>query len=240
MNKIKKIINTINILLIDDFHLRFELKSTLQSLGFEVCKIITKPTKAINAVRDYLPDIVAIHLDLNFKENRNLGKEIWNKFKIPIVYLVTKHDDEKIKKTLSSEPYGFFYLGASKYDFKVNLENIYYKNSFLKTFFNQMFIHEEFVYLEENFKLNIHNFKLYQNNNEINLTNFEKKFFAILINYKDHIVPLKVIYSYIYRDEFFEYGKLRTLIYRLRKKIKYELFKNQPNLGYTLKIISQK
>lgn len=236
MSEIKNIINTINIMLIDDFHLRCKLKKTLEECGFQVCKIVTDPKKAISNVKKYSPDIVAIHLDLNFKENQNLGELIWHKFKIPIVYLVTKHDENKIKKTLSSEPYAFFYLGASKYDFKTNLENIYYKNTFLKTHFKQE-ISLEFLHLQEDFKLDIHNFNLYKKDTKINLTNNEKKPFKIALNYKKDIVPLDVMYSYIYRDELYEYGKLRTLLYRLRKKTKFDLFQNHPKQGYCLKQI---
>lgn len=230
-------IKTINILLIDDFRLRHELESELKSSGFTVCEVVTNPTRAISAVMQHSPDIVAIHLDLNFKGGRNLGEEIWHKFKLPIIYLVTKHNDKKIKQTLSSEPFGFFYLGMPKEGFKANIENVYRNFAFFKTFIKGVKPpKKEFLQLAQEFWLDTHRLELYEKEKKIALTKLEKKLFEITSRYKADVAPLNTIYSYIYRDELFEYGKLRTLIYRLRKKLGFDLFQSYPSKGYKLKV----
>lgn len=221
--------------MIDDYHLRFELKKTLENLGFKVFDIVTSYNDAIKAIKTYQPDIVAINLDLNFKNN-NIGKEIWHKFNCPIVYLVSKHNDEKIKKALQSEPYMFFYKITNDFHLKTNLENTYYKHNFIKNYISKTNTNTKFIMLEHNFKLD-ENRQLYKDNAKINLTKFEQQLFEITL--KHRITPLDIIYSYIYRDDLSEYGKLRTLIYRLRKKLNFDLFENFPKVGYRLKVIEQ-
>lgn len=230
---VKQTIQTISVLMIDDYHLRFELSQMLKELGFFVCDIVQNQALALSSIKTNAPDIVAINLDLNFKNNANLGQEIWREFKIPIVYLVTKHDEKKIKKAMQNEPYGFFYKSINPQDLKTNIENIHHKHSFLKQFLHNKTIKKsDFLYLKGGFRLEKTSLNLDKNKTQIPLTSLEKRLFYITQDYE--VTPIDVIYSYIYRDDFADYGKLRTLIYRLHKKLGVKIFAAVSKRGYKI------
>ena len=78
---------------------------------------------------------------------------------------------------------------------------------------------------------------MYKDNSKINLTKNEKKLFEIITKNPGDIVSFKTIYAYIWREDLYDMGKLRTLIYRLRMKLKIDPFENMYEQGYKIKVV---
>ncbi|MCV6607968.1 MAG: winged helix-turn-helix domain-containing protein, partial [Campylobacterales bacterium] len=97
---------------------------------------------------------------------------------------------------------------------------------------------------DENQKISIHGNMTFNRGTSIlyiedkpkKLTGNETKFFEILCHTPGESVTFEKISSYIWREDVFDLGRLRTLVYRLRNKIDEDPFENIFEVGYRVKL----
>ncbi|NOZ91016.1 MAG: response regulator transcription factor [Epsilonproteobacteria bacterium] len=93
------------------------------------------------------------------------------------------------------------------------------------------------VDLIDDFKFNVKNKKLYQNETEVSLTKREVNFFSLLMEKEDYEVDNKTIKNVLWIDNQVSNDRLRTFIKRLRDKTSKKLIENISSQGYKLKTI---
>jgi DNA-binding response OmpR family regulator len=93
------------------------------------------------------------------------------------------------------------------------------------------------VDLVDNFKFDIKNKKLYQNETEVSLTKREIDFFSLLIDRQDYGVNNQTIKNTLWTDNPVPNDRLRTFIKRLRDKTSKRLIENISSQGYRLKTL---
>ena len=102
----------------------------------------------------------------------------------------------------------------------LNKHNYFFKNK-------ELFVNnDDFIFLENDFKFHKGKSILYKNNEPIKLTGNEIKLIELLSDYQKEVVSFERISSYIWRESLYDLGKLRTLIYRLKQKIRFEIIEN--------------
>ena len=112
----------------------------------------------------------------------------------------------------------------------LNKHNYFFKNK-------ELFVNnDDFIFLENDFKFHKGKSILYKNNEPIKLTGNEIKLIELLSDYQKEVVSFERISSYIWRENLYDLGKLRTLIYRLKQKIGFEIVENVFESGYKLKV----
>ena len=112
----------------------------------------------------------------------------------------------------------------------LNKHNYFFKNK-------ELFVNnDDFIFLENDFKFHKGKSILYKNNEPIKLTGNEIKLIELLSDYQKEVVSFERISSYIWRESLYDLGKLRTLIYRLKQKIGFEIVENVFESGYKLKV----
>jgi DNA-binding response OmpR family regulator len=82
--------------------------------------------------------------------------------------------------------------------------------------------------------------KLYKNSKEIKLTKKETELLKLLSSKLNSTVPTEEIMKFIYDDSICSTSKFRTLLYRLKLKINYELIESVYAIGYRLKVKNKK
>lgn len=82
--------------------------------------------------------------------------------------------------------------------------------------------------------------KLYKNNKEIKLTKKETELLKLLSSKLNSTVTTEEIMNFIYDDDKCSTSKFRTLLYRLKLKISYELIESVYSIGYRLKVKNKK
>ncbi|QKJ22548.1 response regulator [Poseidonibacter lekithochrous] len=229
--------NDIEVLIVEDETvLAIGMEASLEDLGYEVSGIETTAQRAVNHANDNLPDIVIMDINLKGKDSGiEAAKQIWKKHKIPIVFLTSYSDDVTVKNAMESEPYGYLIKPCRDKDLDIAIKMALHKhNYFFKN--KECLIDESIINLSENFKYDKAKRILFHNNKHVKLTGNEVKFFDILSEKPEESVSFDRILSFIYRDEYSDIGKLRTLVYRLRAKLEEELFENIYEFGYRLKL----
>lgn len=96
------------ILLVEDEGLvAVDVQSILRRLGYEVCGVVASGRKAIEKAAEVRPDIVM--MDIGLRGNMDgieAAKYIYDKFKIPIIYITAFCDDITLQKARQTEPLG--------------------------------------------------------------------------------------------------------------------------------------
>jgi len=228
---------TIEVLIVEDeMVLAIGMEASLEDMGYEVSGIETTAKNAVNHVNTNLPDVVIMDINLKGKESGiEAAKQIWQKHKIPIIFLTSYSDDMTVKNAMECEPYAYLMKPCRDKELDISIKTSLHKhNYFFKN--KEVLIEKSVITLEDGFTYDKVKRILYNINEPIKLTGNEVKFFDILSENPGEGVSFERILNFIYRDDYSDIGKLRTLVYRLKNKIKSELFENVYEFGYRLKI----
>lgn len=234
----KNHLKDISILIIEDEAvLALGLEFTLKSFGYSISGVETSLKGTINHLNSSIPDLALVDIKLkNSSCGIEIAKFLWQTRKIPIIFLTSYSDEKTIEKTLSCEPYGYLIKPCKDKELNatiqttINKHNYFFKNKELFT------NNEDFVFLENNLKFHKGKSILYKSEEPIKLTGNEIKLIELLCDYPKEVVCFERIYNYIWRENLYDLGKLRTLIYRLKQKIGFEIVENVFESGYKLKV----
>lgn len=231
--------NDTSVLIVEDEAvLAMGMEYSLEEFGYEVTGIETTADSAIKHVSLNNPDIIL--MDIKLKGTRTgieAAKQIWSSYKIPVVFLTSFSDDKTIKEAMNSEPYGYLIKPCRDEELKVAIETALHKHNYFFKNKDSLSINtvEKNIFLAEGFIFNKGKKILYKDSLPVKLTGNETKLFDILTDYPNEPVSFDKINHYIWRDDYSDIGKLRTLIYRIKNKLKVNLIENVFELGYKLK-----
>ncbi len=229
----------INVLIVEDeVVLAMAIEVSLKKMGFFVSGIETTASRAITHTKNHHPDIIIMDINLNSAQTGiDAANIIWKKFKIPIIFLTSYTNDKTIKDAMECEPYGYLIKPCRDEELKASINLALHKHRyFFKDINNLEKSKAEFLFLEGELKFDKINSELFQNDEKIKLTKNEKKLFEIITKNPGDIVGFETIYAYIWRENLYDMGKLRTLIYRLRIKLGIDPFENMYEQGYKIKV----
>lgn len=230
--------NEINVLIVEDeVVLAMAIELSLQEMGFYVSGIETSAQKAILHVQNNHPDIILMDINLNNSSGIDAANTIWKKYQTPIVFLTSYTNDKTIKAAMECEPYGYLIKPCRDEELKATINMALHKHRyFFKNKDENNKLDNDFIELIDNLKFDKSNSELYKNDEKIKLTKNEKKLFEIITKNPGDTVSFNTIYAYIWREDMYDMGKLRTLIYRLRTKLNINPFENMYEQGYKIKV----
>ena len=222
----------------DEIVLALGMEYSLEEFGYEVSGIETTAEGAISHVFENKPDIVLMDIKLKgIQTGIDAAKQIWNSSKIPVVFLTSYSDDKTIKNAMDSEPYGYLLKPCRDEELKVAIQTALHKhNYFYKNRASIASEKLENIICIDNYIFNRAKKILYKNNTPIKLTGNEVKLFDILTEKAGEPVSFEKISSFIWREDYCDLGRLRTLVYRIKNKLDTNLIENIFELGYKLKI----
>jgi len=230
--------NTSVLIVEDEVVLAMGMECTLEEFGYEVTGIETTADAAIEHVSINTPDIILMDIKLKGKKSGiEAAKLIWSYHKIPVVFLTSYSDDKTIKNAMDSEPYGYLLKPCRDEELKVAIQTALHKhNYFYKNRASIASEKLENIICIDNYIFNRAKKILYKNNTPIKLTGNEVKLFDILTEKAGEPVSFEKISSFIWREDYCDLGRLRTLVYRIKNKLDTNLIENIFELGYKLKI----
>ena len=243
MSNVPKILNNdISVLIVEDeIILAMGLEVSLEKMGYKVSAMISTCNDAVIHVQNNMPDIILMDINLNEKlSGIDAANIIWERFKIPIIFLTSYSDDKNIKAAMQAEPYAYLIKPCRDEELKASIHMALHKHKFFfKNIEKNVNKKENLIYLIDNLIYERATNRLLKNKEEIKLTKNEKKLFYILSQYPGKIVSFHAISTYIYREEVYDMGKIRTLIYRIKLKLKTNPFENIYEEGYRLTLSSK-
>ena len=202
-------------LLEDDFALNKIIKLSLQNKGFFVDSF-TDGYKAVDVILNSTYDLYILDLNvLGFDGHKVLEFIRKDYLNVPIIMISAEIDIENIKKP---------------FDFEELYLRIQYHLSHIKKDDNSDFL----VDLGYDFSFNLLEQTLHKSNFEIELTSKEKLLLSLLVKNINNTVTNEMIHEYVWDSKEMEAVSMRTIVHKLKKKLKNGMIVNLRGIGYKL------
>ena len=214
-------------LLEDDFSLNKIIKISLQNRGFFVDSF-TDGYKAVDAILNSKHDLYILDLNvLGFDGHKVLAFIRKDDLNVPIIMISAEIDIENIKKSYT--------LGCNDYikkpfDFEELFLRIQYHLSHIQKDENSDFL----IDLGYDFSFNLLEQTLFKSNFEIELTSKEKLLLSLLVKNINNTITNEMIHEYVWDSKEMEAVSMRTIVHKLKKKLKNGMILNLRAIGYKL------
>ncbi|NPA59433.1 MAG: response regulator transcription factor [Epsilonproteobacteria bacterium] len=235
----------------DDEITALNLNLSLKKHGYDVLVTCNNASQAKAKIQTYLPDIIIIDISLDeTNDGIELGSFIKNKYNIPFIYLTSYSDDDIISQAKLTEPYGYIVkpfdpsslhatiqMAIFKYEMqKKRKENLGYeepsKLNLEKLLYAKKTLNEPLIYFGEKYHLDINISQTFYDGKKIKLTKKENAFLKLLVAQLGAVVSFEQAIEYIWEDSGATENSVRTLVWRLRNKLKTDVIKNASGMGY--------
>lgn len=212
----------------DETIVALEIKKVLEKLDFIVTDMATGYDSALESVKRTKPDIILMDIDLrDDKDGIDVAKQIQKNNNIPIIYTTAYSDEKTLNRAIETNPVTYLIKPFKREELKSNiLLGIYKsKNEVVPT------IDKSLMRLGFDYYFDKVNDKLYYKDMFIKLGLKERQLLRILIRANGAIVTFEDLEYKIWHNHTISNSTLRTLIYRLRSKLHYDLIETISNVG---------
>jgi DNA-binding response OmpR family regulator len=214
-------------LLEDDFALNKIIKSSLERKGFFV-KNFLDGYKAVENILSNSYDLFILDLNvIGFNGHEVLEFIRKENESVPVIIISAQVDIENIKES--------YKLGCNDYlkkpfDFEELYLRIEYHIQNMKDIDNKNLLKD----LGNSFKFDLIEQVLYQNNNIIELTTKEKLLLTLFVEHINNVVSIEMIHEYVWESKEMEAVSMRSIIHKLKKRLKSGMIVNIRGEGYKL------
>lgn len=214
-------------LLEDDHALNKVITSSLQQKGFFV-ESCPDGYKAVNIVLNQTFDIYILDINVpGFNGHQVLEVVRQNHEILPVIIISAAMDIENIEKA--------YELGCNDYLKKpFAFEELYIRIKYLIKTLHEHNLDHQIIELGYGYKYEYKSQTLFQFENEIILSQNEKLLLDFLVNNIGKTVPIEHIHDYVWGDKFVEAVSMRSLMYKVQKKLKNGMIINVRGVGYKL------
>ncbi|MBD3792371.1 MAG: response regulator [Campylobacterales bacterium] len=223
------------ILIVEDENISaMELEHYITSLGYHSAGIASNAKSAQDLVKKEKPDLVLMDICI---KGENDGIETASMITesnplIKIIFLTAYTDNYNIDRAVKIDPVAYLSKPYNRQELIASIKIAQYKINNKHVIYSPVDItllklDEEFSYDEE------HN-TLYYFDTIVNLTKKETDLLSLFIHHKNKIVDHYTIENTLWPTKEANSNTIRTLVRRLRPKLKYRFIKTIPSQGYTL------
>jgi len=100
-----------------------DIANKVKNLGYEVPATAASSNDAIELAGKHRPDIILMDIKLKSKKDGiDAAEEIFQKFKIPVIYLTAYSDENTLERAKRTHPYGYIIKPFEEKELEVNLE----------------------------------------------------------------------------------------------------------------------
>jgi len=224
----------INILIVEDESIvAMEIEGYIKKLGYSVAGTCSNAQDAFTVIEEQ--DINIILMDICIKGELD-GVETAAMIKknhpdIEIIFLTAHLDDYNVDRAIEINPTAYLSKPFNREELRVFLKialHKIYKNSILCE------NHKHHIILDNEFSYDLSNHTLYCCLEIIHLTKKESDFLELLIENKNNVVDFYTIENAIWPDKNTNTNTIRTLVKRLRQKLKHKFIETVSSRGYRL------
>jgi len=243
--------NTKIIVVEDDETTALNLKISLQKHQYDVVAIYHDATQASSAISIHKPDIVLIDISLQ-EENDGivLARTIKTEYDLPFIYLTSYNDDETITYAKFTEPYGYIIkpfdpdslhaviqMALFKYqqDSEKNKSIMSLKHEKLNLMTrlrSKRSSNKTIVPFSKDYYVDMKTHEIFYKDKKLKLTKKENNFLRILVENIGHVISFEQAINHIWEEQGATQNSVRTLVWRLRDKLKSDIIKNASGMGY--------
>ena len=204
------------------------IQKILKQMEFTDVLLASNYTRAIELYKSQKPHIVLLDIDLEAeKDGIDIAREVRKHDDIPIIYLTADHDPQTIQRAALTLPGSYLSKPFSKEQLKAALTlvwSIYCNQTDTCNTLYPLSLYHSYDQATGN---------LYEDGVPIHLTSKEKQLVNIFCHTKKTFLDTQSLSQLVWMgDEPASENALRNLIYRLHKKLTYNLFEYVAPEGY--------
>jgi DNA-binding response OmpR family regulator len=228
--------NEMKILIVEDESIvAMEIENFVNRLGYQVVDICSNSQDALSVTKEEKVDLLL--MDICLKGNID-GVETTELIKkehpdIQVIFLTAHMDDYNVDRAITLNPIAYLSKPFNQEELRVSLKIASMKKNNIPMQRRSASSH---LYLDEEFCYDTSHNLLYCCNELIHLTKKESDLLALLINNRNNITESFSIEMALWPDKTPHPNTLRTLIKRLREKLKHKFIETLPCIGYKLTI----
>lgn len=144
----------------DEMIIGANISLQLSKLGYDVTGIVTRGEEAISHIKQQLPDIVLMDIQLKGQlDGIDTVVQMQRQFDIPVIYLTANTDDEHFERAKKTKPYAFISKPFKKLDLQhaieLTSERIKQKNNGSTRYLRSTspFVQSDCIYVRRNEKM---------------------------------------------------------------------------------------
>ncbi len=222
----------VNILIVEDESIvAMELESYINKLGYTVVDSCSNAEDAFKIITEHSVHIIMmdIHIkgELDGVETAAIIKK--NHPYIEIIFLTAHLDDYNVDRAIELNPAAYLSKPFNREELRVFLK-IALRKLTKDTSTNK--INQHHITLDREFSYDPVNFTLYCCNEMISLTKKENELLKLFIKNKNNLLDFYSIENAIWPDKETNTNTIRTLVKRLRQKLKHKFIDSVPSRGY--------
>jgi len=225
-----------NILIVEDESIiSIEIESYLLSLNYNVVAICSTANDAVEKVMEKSVDLVLMDIYLDKSNGIEATKRIKQyQPNLPIIFLSAYMDEETINQAIAVNPQAYLMKPFNRKELAIAIKIALYdnQNDTMKREKN-----EEDIYLDNEFSFNRDASKLICCEEEVSLTKKERMLLLLFLNNKNQLLSIETIEYELWPDKPSNDNRRRSLICRLRAKLKHKFIQTHSSEGYSFDIL---
>lgn len=233
----------------DDEITALNLSLSLKKQGYEVVSTCENMMDAKREIELLSPDIILIDISLQkSNDGIELAKDIREKQNIPFIFLTSYSDDDIISEAKMTEPYGYIVkpfdphslhatIQVALFKYEKEMENSSHlmkadDMSLKKLLHLKKEKDKPIVAFGDNYHLDISICETFYKGKKVKLTKKENAFLRLLVAQMGVVVSFEQAMNYVWEENGATENSVRTLVWRLRNKLKDDIIKNASGIGY--------
>ena len=228
-----------NILIVEDESIvALEIESYLMKLGHNVVDICSNGKDAILAAKTKEIELVMMDICLKGKmDGIETAAVIKQHFPdVSVIFLTAHMEDYNIDRAVAVDPVAYLSKPFNREELKAFVKIAEHKIADKAPVEKR--IDGKILSLDEEFTYHFDTETIYFYNQPLHLTKKENLLFKLLLHHRNSTVDLYTIENEIWPDKETSANTVRTLVRRLREKLKHKFIKTLSTRGYTLEIPS--
>ena len=213
----------------DEAIVAMEIEGYLVKLGYEIVDICTTADDAYKKAIENDVDLILMDIYLMEGDGIDTSMRIREEKDVPIVFLTAHIDEETIERAIKSNPTAYLTKPFNRQELyaavKIGLESYSQKDKSIGD-----------IVLDHEFSFNSKNLQLICCGQEIHLTNKERELLILFLNNKNRFISFMSMEYELWPDKPSSANRRRTLISRLRAKLKHRFIDTYSSEGYIFKI----
>ncbi len=227
--------STISVLIVEDESIvAMEIESFVSNkLGYNVIGICSSAEATLNLLEKHTADIILMDICIKGEmDGIELAEVILKQHpKTQIIFLTAHMDDYNVDRAIKLDPVAYLSKPFNREELrvvmKIAIQRMHKKNDY-KTH------NPDHLILDEEYCFNETTQTLFCCDEPIHLTQKEGVLLYLLLQNKNKIVDTYTIEQYLWPDKSVTANTLRTLVRRLREKLKHKFIQTIPSQGYRL------
>jgi len=208
----------------------FNLENYLQKLGYNIVAICTSVREAYEKAITCKVDLIIMDDKLFDGDAIDLAKQIKMKCNLPIIFLSTDMNKAIIKKAIEIDPVAYLLKPFNHLELcaaiKIGLSHVP----------NEVYTRVGDIPLDKEFSFDTKSLQLICCGEEVHLSKKERQLLELFLDNQNRLISFMTMEYELWEDKPSNDSRRRTLISRLRVKLKHQFIKTYASEGYIFKV----